>query len=163
MAINPIYIKAFVSSIQNVFATMLKLPVQVKEPALKSAPNVAYEVSGIIGMSGDVTGSVVLSFPKATAQRVVSILAGQNVDPASPDFADAVGELVNMVSGGAKAMFTGKKVSISCPSVVLGQHVVAKPSSVPTIVIPCGTDCGELAIEITIQDAAAAAKPGEAA
>ena len=58
-----------------------------------------------------------------------------------------------MVSGGAKALFKDRKVSISCPSVVIGpSHVVAGHSDLPSIVIPCTTDCGELAIEITIQD-----------
>mgnify|MGYP000919648037 FL=1 len=62
-----------------------------------------------------------------------------------------------MVSGGAKAGFTGRRVSISCPSVVLGaQHVVARQTDVPTVIIPCETDCGLMAIEVTIQEQAAA-------
>lgn len=109
-------------------------------------------------MSGDVTGSVVLSLPRNTAERVVSLFCGQELTLESPDFADAVGELVNMICGGAKAMFTGKKVSISCPSVVVGQgHTVARQTDVPCIQIPCTTDCGELVIEIAIQQSPAAA------
>lgn len=149
------FIKPFIASIQNVFSTMLQLPVTVKEPSLKTSPSNQADVSGIIGMSGDVTGSVVLSFPRTTAERVVALFTGTTLSAEQPDFADAVGELVNMVSGGAKAMFSGKKVSISCPSVVVGSgHTVARQSDAPTVVIPCVTDCGELYIEITIQDRA---------
>jgi chemotaxis protein CheX len=83
----------------------------------------------------------------------VALFCGQQLTADTSDFADAIGELVNMVSGGAKALFKDRKVSISCPSVVIGQsHVVAGQSDLPSIVIPCATDCGELAIEITIQD-----------
>ncbi len=152
------YIKPFIASIQNVFSTMLQLPVTVGTPRIKDRTGPAFDVSGLIGMSGDVTGSVVLSLPRDTAERVVSLFCGQELTLESPDFADAVGELVNMICGGAKAMFTGKKVSISCPSVVVGQgHTVARQTDVPCIQIPCTTDCGELVIEIAIQQSPAAA------
>lgn len=156
---DPQYIKPFIASIQNVFSTMMQLPVTVLPPKIKDNPGMTYDVSGIIGLSGDVVGSVVLSFPKDTAERIVSLLTGSPMTADSPDFADAIGEIVNMVSGGAKASFTGKKVSISCPSVVVGTgHKVAKQTDAPTIVIPCATDCGEVAIEVTIQAADAAVK-----
>ncbi len=154
---DPNYIRPFIASIQNVFSTMLQLQVAIKEPHLKGGSGTSYDVSGIIGLSGDVVGSVVLSFPQETARRVVALFCGQDVSASQSDFADAVGELVNMVSGGAKAGFTGRRVSISCPSVVLGaQHVVARQTDVPTVIIPCETDCGLMAIEVTIQEQAAA-------
>lgn len=147
------YIKPFIASIQNVFVTMLQLPVTVQAPRLKAKPELNYDVSGIIGMSGDVVGTVTLSLPKDTAERIVALFCGQPLATDNPDFADAVGELVNMVSGGAKAMFSGKRVSISCPSVVIGaKHIVATQADTPCIVIPCSTDCGELAIELAIKD-----------
>jgi chemotaxis protein CheX len=145
--------KPFIASIQNVFATMLQLPVTVHTPKLKD--NVAqptYDVSGVIGLSGEVVGSVVLSFPKDSAERIVALFCGQPAPCGSPDFADAVGELVNMVSGGAKAMFN-KKVSISCPTVVVGPgHTLSRPSEIPCVMIPCSTDCGDLVLEIALQD-----------
>lgn len=151
---DPAYITPFISSIQNVFATMLQLPVTIGEPDIKETPSTTYDVSGIIGMSGEVVGSVVLSFPKATAERVVSLFTGASITSENPDFADAIGELTNMISGNAKGLFSGKKkVSISCPSVIIGVgHTVARPKDVPCIVIPCKTDCGDLTMEIAIQE-----------
>ena len=150
------YITPFITSIQNVFSTMLQLPVSVSEPSLKQGQRATYDVSGIIGMSGDVVGSVVLSFPKQTAERLVALFVGMEIDAESPDFADAVGELVNMVSGNAKGLFQNKQVSISCPSVIVGHnHNVSTSSDTPCVVIPCETDCGQLAIEIAIRENAA--------
>ncbi len=146
------YISPFVSSIQNVFTMMLQLPVTVGNPRIKTGGKASHDVSGVIGMSGDVVGSIVLSFPRSTAESVVSLFSGEQLGVDSPDFADAIGELVNMVSGGAKAEFTGKRVSISCPSVVVGEnHHIAMQKDVPCVVIPCETDCGELTIEVSIQ------------
>ncbi len=147
------YITPFIQSIQNVFSTMLQLQVQVQEPRVKEGSTCTYDVSGIIGLSGDVAGSVVLSFPTGAAERVVALFTGMELGADSDDFTDAIGELVNMVSGGAKGMFKDRNVSISCPSVVTGKdHKIASPKDVPCIVIPCDTDCGELAIEIMIDD-----------
>lgn len=147
------YITAFASSIQNVFTTMLQLSVETGEPRLKTGGDTKNDVSGVIGMSGDVTGSIVLSFPLDTAEAVVSLFCGESLSVDSADFADAIGELVNIVSGGAKAGFGGKMVSISCPSVVVGSnHQISQKKDVPCVVIPCSTDCGEFSIEVAIQD-----------
>lgn len=153
------YITPFVKSIQNVFSTMLQLPVSVNDPQIKQGNTPSHDVSGIIGMSGDVVGTIILSFKGDAAESIVALFCGEKLASSSPDFADAVGELVNMVSGGAKAMFTDTKdVSISCPSVIVGKdHGVALPSDVPCVVIPCETDCGEFVIEVAIREAGATA------
>lgn len=159
------YITPFVKSIQNVFSTMLQLPVSVNDPAIKSGNSPSHDVSGIIGMSGDVTGSVVLSFKMETAEAVVALFCGERLQSDNADFADAIGELVNMVCGGAKAMFNEKKkVSISCPSVIVGaDHGVSLPSDVPCVLIPCTTDCGEFVIEIAIRETTPSSEAAEQA
>ncbi|MEL6498707.1 MAG: chemotaxis protein CheX [Planctomycetota bacterium] len=153
---DPRFITPFISSIQNVFSMMLQMPVNVGEPRIKEGTTATYDVSGIIAMSGDVTGNVVLSFPADTAERLVTLFVGMEIAIDNPDFADAVGELVNMVAGNAKASFEGMTVSISCPSVIVGQHhAVTTSSDTPCIVIPCDTDCGDVAIEIAIRETTA--------
>ena len=68
------------------------------------------------------------------------------------------GITVNMVSGGAKAQFTGKEVSISCPSVVVGQsHQVYGRKDVVAIAIPCDSDCGTFNVEVSIRQNTGAA------
>lgn len=157
------YIIAFVKSVQNVFETMLQLPLTVGTPSLRQQDEPHHDVSGIIGMSGDVEGAVVLSFPTATAERVVSLFTGTELAHTHEDFADAIGELVNMVSGGAKAQFSGKTVSISCPSVVIGTgHQVYGRKDVVTIRIPCGSDCGDFNVEVSIKQGAGAGVAAQA-
>ena len=157
------YITPFVKSIQNVFSTMLQLPVTVADPAIKQGNAPSHDVSGIIGMSGDVKGSVVLSFKLDAAESIVALFCGERLEATESDFADAIGELVNMVSGGAKALFPDtNRVSISCPSVIVGEsHGVCLPSDIPCVMIPCSTDCGEFVIEVAIRENAA--QPEDAA
>ncbi len=151
------FIIPFIDSVTNVFETMLQLRVEVGTPSIKPAEASSHDVSGIIGMSGDVEGTVVLGFPTATAERAVGVFTGMEMDATHEDFADAIGELVNMISGGAKAKFTNRKVSITCPSVIVGQHhTVSGRKDIVTIHIPVGCDLGELSVDVSIRDAAAA-------
>lgn len=151
------FIIPFIESVNNVFETMLQLPVQVGTPAIKPSDAESHDVSGIIGMSGDVEGTIVLGFPTATAERAVAVFTGMEMDATHEDFPDAVGELVNMVSGGAKAKFQNRKVSITCPSVIIGKHhTVAGRKDIPTIHIPCESDLGDFSVDVSIRDAVAA-------
>lgn len=153
------YIIPFVASVQNVFETMLQLPVEVEKPSLKSTGAPTHDVSGIIAMSGDVEGTICLSFPTVTAERVVSLFTGMEMDAKHEDFADAVGELVNMVSGNAKAQFEGKHVTISCPSVVIGpEHHIFGRKDVMCIQIPCSSDAGSFQVEVAIKNPGAQAQ-----
>lgn len=147
------YIIPFIKTTKNLFETMFQMNVEVGAPSVKAPNSAGHDVSGIIGLSGDVDGAVVLSFPMATAQRVVSLFTGVEISAEShEDLSDAVGELVNMVAGGAKAQFDGKSISISVPSVVIGaDHVVQQMRNAVAVIVPCQCDCGEFNIEVAFR------------
>ena len=131
------------NSIREVLHTMAKVTVTVGTPTRKKTPLTTYDVSGIIGFSGEFVGSMVLSFQQATATAIVSNFAGMPIAPDSPDFADAVGELANMIAGSAKASFGGR-TNITVPSIIMGPgHTVARLHDVPCLVIPCFTEAGD--------------------
>lgn len=156
-------ISPFVNAIQNVFSTMFQLPVEVGEPSIKTDRKATHDVSGIIGVSGEMVGTIVLSMPRDAASSIVTLFTGMNIETDSPDFADAVGELINMISGNAKAEFQRKNVSITCPSVVIGAgHTIALQSGTPCVLIPCTTDCGEVVLEVGIREAEVATTTTEA-
>ena len=143
------YINPFVKSICNTFETMCSMPVTVGKPTLKSADDPKTDVSSVIGFSGDATGAVVLHFSFEAASKVATAFAGIEIDADHADFADALGELANMVAGGAKSQFQGLDIAISLPSVIVGKdHNVSASRNTPRLVIPCTTQAGEFAVEI---------------
>lgn len=150
-------IMPFITSVQAVFETMLHMRVEVGTPFLNKDGGSSRDVTAIIGMSGDIQGTVGLSFKLDAAVRTASIFAGCQLDPGGADFVDAVGELANMISGGAKAKFKDKTVSISCPSVVMGKEIALRVNSDSTcVVLPCSCDSGEFQIEVIIRQAGTA-------
>ncbi len=148
---DPTFIIPFIKSAKNVFETMFQMPLECGTPSIKTEASASYDVSAIIGFAGEVEGSVVLSFPEAIARRVVTLFVGSEVT-SKEELSDAVGELVNMIAGGAKAQFTSKKVNISCPSVVIGPgHIVHGKKDMVTVMIPATCDCGQFSIEIAMR------------
>lgn len=150
-AINPKLIVPFVNSVRNVFATMVKVETTIDRPTLKQHPAASYDISGIIGFSGQIVGSVVVSFSRQAGEALVEAFAGSRYEMGSADFADAIGELANMIAGAAKKDL-GAKASITVPNVVIGGgHTIARLSDVPCLVIPCRTPVGNFAVEVNIK------------
>ncbi len=148
------YVNPFIVSIKQVFSTMAGVDVQVLKPKMKAADAEPVGVSGVIGFSGDAAGACLLCFPTDVACKLASAFAGEEMSESHPDFADAIGELANMVAGGAKAQFDGLAVSISLPSVVIGNPhevtVTGVPSTAPRLIIPCNSELGLFHVEVAM-------------
>lgn len=152
-AINVKLIVPFINATRNLLSTMVGITSTIDRPSVKAVPIPAYDVSAIVGFSGELLGSVVVSFPKEVAEKIVSALSCAPIDSNHPDFPDGVGELANMIAGGAKKDL-GVNASISCPSVIIGSgHTIARLRDVPCLVIPCQTPFGTFAIEVSIKQA----------
>ena len=148
---NSKLIMPFIAAVRDVFQKMANVKVAIGKPFLKTEAGAIYEVCGIIGFSGEVTGSVVLSFSDTAAEKLVESFAGVAMNRTDPDFADAVGELANMVAGSAKKNL-GVLASISVPSVVIGKgYVIALSHAYPCLVIPCSCQLGDFAVEVSIK------------
>ena len=67
------------------------------------------------------------------------------------DFADALGELANVVAGQAKAKLDGFDISISLPSVIVGKtHVILNSKQRPRLALPCDSHLGPFTVEVAM-------------
>ncbi len=148
---DPNYIKPFVVAVKRIFETMIQVPFSLGKPELKKDSKVPHEISSIIGLSGNVSGSVVISLSEQVAFQLASSLLGETITALTDDCTDAIGEICNMIAGNAKTDFPTEDNAISVPSVVVGKHKVKYPTGIPVIRIPCNTDKGEMVIEIALK------------
>jgi chemotaxis protein CheX len=145
------YINPFIYAIQNVFKTMLKTEILISKPRAAGKDEADADVSAIIGFSGGAVGSVALCFPMKTGVAAASRFTNTELHQDDPDFADALGELANMVAGQAKAQLHGKQISISLPSVVRGPaHCVLKSQRTSALMIPCDSVLGRFCVRVTM-------------
>jgi len=148
------YINPFITSTVNVFSTMMGVTPKKTDLFVKEAPEASYDVSAMIGLSGNVTGVVTLSFPKDCALKVVSRFIGSEIKILDREVADGIGELVNIISGGAKSDLNklGLGLSIALPNVVIGKsHQVWRTRDVPCICILFECDLGKFSIEVSLK------------
>jgi chemotaxis protein CheX len=149
--INVKLILPFMNSVREVFKKMAGVETTVERPHLKTQKGSQYEVCGIIGFSGQISGSVMVAFSDSAAIKLVEAFAGVRLERDHPDFSDAIGELANMIAGSAK-QHLAEVASISVPSVVIGKgYSISNLSNVPCLVIPCKSPFGDFAIEFCIK------------
>src|SRR6478735_8973941 len=112
----------FLSATTSVFRTMLGCELSRGKPELKRSHSPQYEVSGLIGLSGQRQGMVVISLGRQTAIKATEILLAETPDSINAQVIDAVGELANMIAGAAKAQLSEFQLSVGLPSVICGKH-----------------------------------------
>jgi chemotaxis protein CheX len=143
------YINPFISSTIKVFSTMLGVELTRGQIYAKAASNPECEVSGIVGLSGKAQGTIVLSLTRSTAIAVTEKLLGERPPEINADVVDAVGELANMVVGGAKAQLEKFELSLTIPTVIAGKcFCVEFPSNTLPICIPFDSPWGPLTVEV---------------
>ncbi|MCL2688797.1 MAG: chemotaxis protein CheX [Chitinispirillia bacterium] len=146
------YANPFIVSTIETFKKMLNIEGKTGKLSLKSNSAYTYDVSGVIGLSGEAQGAICLSFPKEVALKAVSALLGMEIKEMGPDVSDGIGELVNIVAGNAKQYLTKYSLSISLPKVIIGKDLQLAPTKgVPTLVVPFISSLGEFAIEISLK------------
>lgn len=147
----------FTNAASEVFKHMLGIETSIGEPYLKNDANATYRTSGIVDFYGKVRGSIVLSFDERGLDDLIQSFVGQKVRRDSSSFSDAVGELANMVAGGAKGRLGGV-TGISTPRVFVNRSIsIEGVESGPNLVVPCQTLFGAFTVEMYIVRAAHAA------
>lgn len=112
------------------------------------------DVSGIIGITGDMVGSLAISFGESCICHLVGSMLGESYPEANQEVFDAVGEITNMVSGVARTYMEkeGMQVYAAIPSVVYGKnHTINHILKSPSIVIPFVTDQGSFVVDVCIK------------
>lgn len=146
------FINPFIKSAIHTFKTMLNLDIKPGTPKLKTEPFPTYDISGIIGLSRDAKGSVVLSFPKKVALKIVSKFLETELEGIGPDVTDGIGELTNIIAGSAKKDIKNMRISISLPTVIVGNdHQVSSPKDTPEVLIPFESPIGNFTLEVSFK------------
>jgi chemotaxis protein CheX len=155
---NVEYINPFLTSTITAFDTMLGCKLTRGTPYVKNCSHPEHEVSGVIGLSGKARGTVVLSLSREAALNATAAMLEERPSEIDGDVTDAVGELTNIIAGGAKAQLAHLELSISLPTVVTGKcHCVEFPKKVTPISIPFNCEWGRVTVEVGLAEEPAVA------
>jgi chemotaxis protein CheX len=149
---NVEFINPFINALINVIDVMGHTELTYEKPRIKKNDVAMGDVSGLIGMVGSKTkGSLSITFEKSLALRIMQRMVGDKLEEIDEEITDMVGEITNMVSGGAKLELSkkGYEFDMATPMVVSGtNHTIDHIHEGHVIIIPFGSDSGKAFIEI---------------
>jgi len=131
------YIKPFVDVCLSVFPDFIGSPVTVGRPFFidKTDPH-DWDISAIIGLTGEAKGAVVISMKEKLASQLTSILTGAEHNSLDEEVIDAIGEIINIIAGNAKrGLEESFRLVISLPTIVKGKgHSIQWPNDQARII-----------------------------
>lgn len=128
-------LQVFIESILHYFKQLNDNSVRVGTPYLMdNGQPAAFDITGIIGISGPHQGCVYFTAPRILLKHVLIMLG--ETDTSSEHLLDLVGEVANTLSGNARSYF-GQQFMISVPVMVEGppDHIHL-PKHLRSYVIP---------------------------
>jgi len=152
---NVAFINPFIESTLRSLEMMASITAEKTGLSVKEDLITTFDISAIIGLTGDTSGSIILSFPKALACRIASNMLMEEIPELNQSVEDAVGEIGNIVVGDARRILIqdGFSLSISVPTVVVGTgHKISRSGDVPCIAIPFNTPFGEFEVNVGLKE-----------
>lgn len=147
------FINPVLDAVGNVLTTMAQLTAAPGKPYVNRERTAVGEVTGIIGLVGDLKGVLSVTFEKGVILKIANTMLDENYTEVDNNIADAVGELTNMIAGQARMHLSqgGMNLKAATPTVVIGKgHVISHIAPAPILSIPFSTDYGSFVVEITM-------------
>lgn len=152
------FINPFVHGAVEAMKKIAAIDIRPGKVSLKGSNVAAGDVSGIIGITGDTTGSLAVSFTETGICNIVSSLRGEPHPAADREVFAFVREITRMILAiaGTYIEKEGLKVYAALPAVVYGKsHTIEPMPDSPSITIPFSTDKETFFIDICIKPPAA--------
>ena len=148
-------VNPFIKATYDVLATMAATKAKPGKPYLKKKNNgTEGVVTGVIGLTGEVRGTIAVSFDKKSILEIVSAMFGEAMTELNDEIKDAVGEITNMISGQARQAldFEGRRLKTAIPTVIMAkEQSVTFFSTGKTVAIPFETKTGRFTIEVCFE------------
>ena len=153
-------IQDFIDSTTDALTTMSAVDVKTKSvEEINGQTNsmdvtACLDITGILGFSGGRKGAILVTFPTEIALKVVGGMLGVELTEIDADVRDGIGEVVNMIAGGAKTRLQSKGINfeLSIPNTVIGRnHQIAAPATTTRTRIEFETDIGDFFMEVYIK------------
>ena len=111
-----------------------------------------YDVSGILGFSGELRGTIVVSCDQDMALATAEAFLGSRPSTINEDVIDMVGELANMIGGSSKDRLGVAGVELGLPAVISGKgHSVSFQPSAHVEILQFAGATGPFTVEVGIR------------
>lgn len=149
---NAKIINPFLSAGLSTFESMFSIAPTNKEPYLLQVDmGHPWEISGLLGVTGDYNGVVAFRLHKVLSLKMLELsgMVIANKDEQEEMATGLVSEFTNIIAGNAVSMIPDVNLKVSPPVTVSGRnHVISWPRNYPVIAIPFVTKHGPFEVDV---------------
>jgi chemotaxis protein CheX len=144
-------VNPFLQALQDVFKLMLDVDIARKNISANSNADTEKQVVVEIKLIGDITGSVLFSFPQSTTLEMVKVMSGMEFNKVDSFVTSALGEMSNIISGNAVTYLS--KANYHC-DILPPRIEVADRANVgqPALKVPLHTALGDMWVSFILNE-----------
>lgn len=132
------YIEPFIKGSKEVFKELCNIEINDGRGFFLSKGEFEknWDISGIIGLSGEANGAVAISLKEITACRITNILTNNEHTSIDSYVTDTIGEIINIIVGNVKVHYEENyRIKITLPTIIKGKsHSFIWPSEKTRII-----------------------------
>lgn len=147
-------VRDLVDTTREVFETMVFTDARPGTPHPPVAGEPRAEVVAMVALTGPCNAIVTIYGSIAMAKAIAASMLGLRSDEIVEEFADAIGELGNMIAGSFRNRLavSGGSWAISVPTVTVGQRIYTHfPEDVGRVVCPFDVAGHKLCVELVLR------------
>ncbi len=118
--------EAVIEATKEMFQSLMGSEIELKGVRQGRADISHYDINVIIGFAGDESGVFILQCPKKLGLDAASKMLGVEITEDSEEMRDAIAELMNMIVGKAKSVYSAEveTFKMSIPTTIVGNNYV---------------------------------------
>lgn len=145
-------INPFLNATLQTFHEMFQVESKNNEPfVVDITTGHQWEVSGLLGITGDYSGVVAVRLHKTLAFKLLELSGLTDIHPDEKLelSQELVSEFTNIISGHAVSSIPGINLTVSPPVTITGKdHVISWPKNYPVVGIPFITNFGPYEVDV---------------
>jgi chemotaxis protein CheX len=145
-------IQPFAMCAKDVFSMMLNWETDLTGIFTNERFMSRYDCSGLIGVSGALRGSIVVSVDQDVAFAAAEAFLGTKPTSINDEVIDMVGELTNMIAGSGKDRLGIPGILLGLPTVITGKgHTVSFDNGAHVEILQFSSPHGPFTVEIGVR------------
>ena len=149
-------VNRYVQAALDVISKETQLPVQRGGLLLEGNPYSTEDVTAVIGISGQLSGSIYLSMSESVALKLISAILGQDTSELDDLGQSGIAEMANVIAGTAGIQLADENIEtiINPPLVLVGRGARLSTVEIQRLVVPLTTAYGEVKLHVALREAA---------
>jgi chemotaxis protein CheX len=148
-------VNRYVQAALDVISKETSLPVQRGGLMLEGNPYTTEDVTAVVAISGQLSGSIYLSMAETVALQLISAILGQESTELDDLGQSGIAEMANVIAGSAGIQLAEENIEtiINPPLVLVGRGARLSSVEIQRLVVPLATPYGDVKLHVALREA----------